>query len=252
MTAPVFHDHFSGHAALYARVRPRYPRELYAWLAEHAPHRRLAWDAGTGNGQAAVALAGHFDRVVATDASERQIAQAEAHPGVEYLVGPAERSPVPAATAALVTVAQAVHWFDLDGFYAAVREALVPGGIVALWCYDRLFVDPAVDRVIRHLSQEVVGPYWPPERAVVEEGYRTLPFPFERIDPPELAMTAEWDIAELTGYVRSWSAAQRYQAETGLDLLADAGGELTRAWGDPARTRTVTFELFVLAGVHRP
>ena len=159
MTQAAFPDHFSGHAALYARVRPRYPSELYAWLADEAPHRRLTWDAGTGNGQAAMGLAAHFERVVATDASLRQIEEAAQHPRVEYRVSVAELGAVAPGTAALVTAAQAAHWFDLPAFFGAAREALVPGGLVALWGYDLMHVTPGVDAAVGRLYGAVVGPY---------------------------------------------------------------------------------------------
>lgn len=243
-----FHDHFSGHAALYARVRPRYPAALFAWLAECAPHHRLAWDAGTGNGQAAVALAEHFQRVVATDPSGRQIAQAEPHPAVEYRVARAEARPVEPGTAALVTAAQAAHWFDLPAFYAAAREALSPGGVVAIWCYDLMHVSPPVDDILRRLYDRIVGPYWPPERKLVDDGYRSLDFPFDELHPPGLRMEQAWDLPAVSGYLRSWSAAQRYQAETGVDPVDLVAEELAGAWGDPAASRPVRFPLFLRVG----
>jgi SAM-dependent methyltransferase len=248
MSAPGFSDHFSGHAALYARVRPRYPASLFTWLAGKAPHRALAWDAGTGNGQAAVALATHFDRVVATDASERQIAEAEAHALVEYRVAPAERSPVEPGSAALVTVAQAAHWFDLPAFFGAVREALGPGGVVALWGYDLMSVRPEVDAVVARLYHDIVGPYWPAERVLVEDGYRTLEFPFEELRPPTLQMEQAWDLAALYGYLRSWSATQRYALARNADPVLIVAEELAAAWGDPATVRPVRFPLFLRIG----
>lgn len=243
-----FQDHFSGHAALYARVRPRYPAALFTWLAGRAPHRRLAWDAGTGNGQAAVSLAAHFDHVVATDASARQIAEAEPHPAVEYRAAPAERSPVAPGSAALVTVAQAAHWFHLDAFFAAAREALSPGGVIALWGYDLMNITPAIDLLVRRLYHDRVGPYWPPERALVDDHYRSIAFPFDELKPPELRMEASWDLAALYGYLRSWSGSQRYLKERGVDPLAETAAELGRAWGDPDTVRPVRFPLFLRVG----
>jgi SAM-dependent methyltransferase len=248
MSTPGFHDHFSGHAALYARVRPRYPAALFGWLAAKAPHQRLAWDAGTGNGQAAVALARHFDRVVATDPSERQVAEAEAHAAVEYRVGPAEQSPVEPGTAALVTAAQAAHWFDLPRFYDACRQALSPEGVVAIWCYDLLTVTPEVDRVTDRLYNEIVSAYWPPERKLVDDGYRTIPFPFEELRAPAVQMEQAWDLAALFGYLRSWSATQRYLVARSADPVALVAAELGRAWGDPATVRPVRFPLYFRVG----
>lgn len=248
MPRPSFPDHFSGHAALYARVRPRYPAALFAWLAERAPHTRLAWDAGTGNGQAAIALAAHFERVVASDASERQIAEAEPASRVEYRVAPAERSPVEPGTAALVTVAQAAHWFHLDRFYAAAREALSPGGRLALWGYDLMHVSPEVDTIVGELYGDLVGAYWPPERKAVEDGYCSLPFPFDEEAGPSLQMEQAWDLGALLGYLRSWSAVQRYQQATGVDPVGLVAGRMAAAWNPPDTVRTVRFPLFFRIG----
>src|SRR5215475_11590766 len=124
-----FKDHFSRQAANYAKFRPRYRRELFDYLASIAPGRELAWDCGTGNGQAAVGLASVFDRVIATDASKKQIANAEPHNRVEYHVAPAENSGIPSGTIDLIMVAQALHWFDLDRFYGQAGRVLKPDGI---------------------------------------------------------------------------------------------------------------------------
>src|SRR5215831_1555408 len=148
MTEPAFKDHFSAHATDYRAFRPSYPAELFTFLASAAPARDLAWDCGTGNGQAAVALAEHFARVFATDASAEQVKNAEPHPRVEYAVAPAEKCPLPDHTADLVTVAQALHWFDFDRFYAEVRRVARPGGLLAVTCYYEPSVGPGVDPVL--------------------------------------------------------------------------------------------------------
>ena len=112
----VFKDHFSGHARAYAEFRPSYPSDLAAYLAHLEPNRGLAWDCGTGNGQAAILLADHFDRVAATDPSRQQLCSATAHPRVTYLAATAERAPLADGSVNLVTVAQALHWFDFARF----------------------------------------------------------------------------------------------------------------------------------------
>lgn len=243
-----FKDHFSSHAALYARHRPGYPAALFRWLAEAAGNRDLAWDCGTGNGQAARALARHFRRVIATDASRQQIAQAVPHAAVDYRVEPAEDASLEDATVDLVFVSQALHWFDLDRFYAEVRRVLRPSGLVSALTYVQVRVNPAVDAVIDRFYDEVVGDYWPPERRHVEQAYATLPFPFPRIDTPAFTLRKQWRLQALLGYVQSWSAVQRYIAAHGSDPVEDLRATLAAAWGDPARAREVRWPLVVLAG----
>src|SRR6059036_4241657 len=186
-----FKDHFSSQAADYAKFRPGYPQELFDYLASIAPTRRLAWDCGTGNGQAAVGLASVFDRVIATDASENQIANAEQHVRVEYHVAPAENSGIESETIDMIMVAQALHWFDLDRFYAEAQRVLKPNAVLAVSAYNLLHIEPAIDEVVNRYYYEVVGPFWPPERKLVEQ-FADLPFPFHEIDPPEFEMTAQW------------------------------------------------------------
>lgn len=243
-----FKDHFSGHAADYRTFRPNYPPELFAFLADAAPGRDLAWDCGTGNGQAAVALAGHFAKVFATDASAEQVRNAEPHPRVEYAVAAAERCPLPDASADLVTVAQALHWFDLDRFYAEVRRVCRPNGLLAAWTYNFHSVTPAVDAVLRRFRGEFVDPYWPPERAGVDAGYRNVPFSFEEISPPRFEMTAEWNLPRVLGYLRTWSATKAFQKARGFDPVARLADEFVAAWGDPGDIKVLRWDLVLRVG----
>jgi SAM-dependent methyltransferase len=248
MTA-TFKDHFSGVAKVYAEARPRYQADLFAWLAGQCRGHDLAWDCATGSGQAATHLANHFAHVAATDASAAQIAAAEANPRIAYSVAPAEASGLETASADLVTVAQALHWFDIERFYAEARRVLKPGGVIAVWCYGVFrAADPAVDRAAQRFYSETVGPYWPPERVIVESGYATLPFPFEPIEAPRFEMITNWTLAELAGYWRSWSATARYQAATGLDPVTPLEAELEALWGDPAAPMRIDWPLSLRVG----
>ena len=243
-----FHDHFSDRAGAYARFRPTYPSALFEWLAAESPARSLAWDAGTGSGQAALGLASHFDEVVATDASPEQLAEARTSPRVQYRRGLEADSGLAPASAARVTAAQALHWFDLQAFYREVLRVLRPGGLLAVWCYGLHRVGPEVDRVFDRFYSETVGPWWPAERAEVETGYRRLPFPFPELAAPEFSMAAALDMAGLLAYVGTWSAVRRKIAATGTDPILELAGELAPAWGDPAAPRLVRWPLAVRVG----
>ena len=244
-----FQDHFSRAAGAYAAFRPTYPAALFDALAGLVPAHRTAWDCATGSGQAACALAARFERVVATDASAEQIAAARAHPGVEYRLAEAGDSGLEAGSIDLVTVAQALHWFDLGRFYAEARRVLVPGGVLAVWTYaDPRLDEPALDAAIRRFTRGTVGAFWPPERRLVDDGYRSLAFPFEEIALPGFVLERAWTLPELAGYLRTWSASQRYLDRHGADPVLLFEAEARAAWGDPALRRTARWPLAVRAG----
>ena len=242
-----FADHYSSGAGDYARFRPRYPPELFAWLAAQCARRKLAWDCATGNGQAAAALVPHFDRVAASDAAPAQLAHAPRVARVHYRAALAEESALPSASTDLVTVAQALHWFALERFWAETRRVLVPGGVVAVWCYQLFAATPEVDAVIQRYYDHIVGRYWPPERAILERGYGDLSFPFDELQPPRFAMEAEWSLADLIGYLGTWSATRRAEAALGRDPREEIREDLAAAWGG-AGARTLRWPLLVRAG----
>ena len=243
----MFKDHFSKQAAGYAKFRPRYPQKLFDYLASIAPSRQVAWDCGTGNGQAAVGLASVFDRVIATDASEKQIANAQSHERVDYRVAPAENSGIESETLDLIMVAQALHWLDLDRFYAEARRVLKPDGVLAASAYNLLRIEPAIDEIANRYYYEVVGSFWPPERQLVER-FADLPFPFDKIDAPKFEMTAQWSLEQLLGYLRTWSSTQRFIAAKGTDPLDQITNDLRSAWGNSQRTRSIIWPLVVRIG----
>ena len=232
-----FKDHFSNQSNEYAKYRPGYPDALFDWLASLVPETKLAWDVGTGSGQAALGLARHFLHVVASDAAEAQLRKAPAHERITYKVMPAEQSDLQAGSADLVTVAQALHWFDFDRFYAEVRRVLAPGGVIAAWTYGLNRVGPEIDRVVRRYYLEVVGPYWPPEREHVDKSYRTIPFPFDEIEPPAFRMRQQWRLHDLLGYLGTWSASKRYAEARGTDPTEEIRPVLEQLWtGDEERS----------------
>jgi SAM-dependent methyltransferase len=245
---PEFKDHFSALARDYASFRPRYPAALFADLAAVAPAHVLAWDCATGNGQAAAGLAAHFRAVVATDASAAQIGAATGPANVRFAVAPAEASGLATGSVDLVLVAQAAHWFDLPAFYAEAERVLRPGGVLALLTYSGVRVEAALDPLLREFHQVTVGPYWPPERAHVERDYRDLPFPWPEIPFPAQAMTADWTLAQLLGYLGTWSATARYREVVGSDPLPALRARLLPLWGRPETVRTVRWPLPVRIG----
>jgi SAM-dependent methyltransferase len=241
-------DHFSRQATRYRESRPGYPAALYDFLANAVAHPETALDCATGSGQAAADLAGRFAEVIAFDLSAAQVAKATAHPRVRYLVADATRLPLSAHRVDLVTVAQALHWLDLPSFYAEVRRVARPGAVIAAWTYGRIRVTPAVDEVVTRLYEGLIGPYWPPERRHVENGYRDLPFPFEPLQVPPMRLEAAWTLDRLTSYLASWSAVQRYKDALGTDPVEPVRPALEAAWGSADGRRRVEWPLAVRAG----
>jgi SAM-dependent methyltransferase len=229
-----FKDLFSAQAADYARFRPGYPPELFAWLASVVPARACAVDVATGNGQAARALAPHFDQVIALDASASQLAQAPPCANVTYRVAAAEATGVAPASADLLTAAQAFHWFRREPFFAEAERVLRPGGVLAVWCYGLARIDPAVDAIVHHLYADLLGAYWEPERRLVEDGYRGIAFPFTPLAPPPFEVQLDWTLPDLLGYLRTWSALHAFVRQQGTDPLAPLEPAFAAAWGDDA------------------
>lgn len=239
-----FNDHFSGHSDIYAKYRPNYPKELFDFLAKESLAHQLAWDCATGTGQVAIALTTYFDQIFATDASENQIRNARTHKQVQYQVAPAESSGLADSSCDLITVGQALHWFNFEQFYKEVERVSKPGCVLAAWSYGLHNITDELDVVIGKYYDEIVDPYWPPERDHVDSRYRNIPFPFEQIDHPPFVMKLEYDLDGYLGYLSTWSATQRYIKEKGqnpLDLIRE---EMALAWGDANLSRNVCFPMF--------
>lgn len=238
-----FQDHFSARADRYAVFRPIYPAALYQWLGTQVARHDAAWDCGTGNGQAALGLAPFFEHVFATDASPSQLAQATPGPNIEYRVATAECSGLPDHSVDLVTVAQAAHWFDRPRFFAEVARVARPGSVVAIWMYNLMEADPAVNRLIWRLYSDIVGPFWPGDRVLIDTNYRSIEIPFPEFDSPAFEITADWSGDHLLGYLRTWSAVNRYVEAKGHDPVALIEPELVEAWGGRDVIRTVRWPL---------
>jgi SAM-dependent methyltransferase len=242
-------DHFSRVASAYATCRPGYPPKLFSYISGLPPRHELAWDCAAGSGQATLPLTDRFRRVLATDLSAEMLERAPRHPSVEYRVSRAEDSGLADSSTDLVTVAQALHWLDIEPFYAEVERVLAPGGVLAVWTYtSQLLDDATLDAILTRFYTEVVGPYWPAERRHVEAGYRTLPFPYAELDPPALAMEERWTLPQLLGYLGTWSATQRFRETEGHDPVAQLADELASSWGDPVSVRLIRWPLSLRVG----
>ncbi len=208
-----------------------------------------AWDCGTGNGQVATELANYFRKVSATDISQHQLNQAPEVANIEYLCCRAEQTPFAANQFDLVTVAQAIHWFDFEAFYREVQRTAKEGGIIAYWGYGLLRTDGPADTLIHDFYKNVVGPYWDAERHYIDEAYQTIPFPFRRLPVPDnLSITTHWDRTHLEGYLNTWSSVQRFVAERKYNPVDELIVRVSKGWPDTQR-REVKFPLFLHMGV---
>lgn len=241
-----FKDYFSGHSESYSQFRPTYPPDLFRVIAKLTESHDLAWDCATGNGQAAVALAPYFNQIIASDASAQQIEHATQNPKIKYLVSPAESIQAEPDSIDLITVAQGMHWFDIEKFFKETERVLKPGGILAVWSYRLHQITSAIDAVVLKYYDNILGRYWPPERKMVDERYKGIVFPFEPVDLPEFEMTAEWSFYHLIGYLKTWSAAKLYFQKHESEALEFVIDELAEAWGKPDLTRPVIWPLNVI------
>ncbi len=244
-----YQQHFSDKSANYLQFRPDYPSNLYKYLITLIPNHQLAWDCGTGNGQAASELANYFDQVIATDISEAQLAVAIQKPNIFYQVCPAEKTDIANESVDLITVAQALHWFDLPKFYKEVKRVLKPQGVLAAWCYSLGNISPEVNEVVKVLYEKMLGDhYWPPERRYIDKAYTDILFPFQKIPTPPFSIKKELTLPEFIGYLNTWSAVKEFQKQTKQNPVALIFNELQIAWGDAKKAHEVTWPIHLLAG----
>ena len=241
-----FKDHFSGNSEEYNRFRPRYPEELFSYLASISNQHQTAWDCATGTGQSAISLSEYFSTVVATDASETQIKNAEKKPGVIYQVATAENSYIENNSIDLITVAQALHWFNIDDFFKEANRVLKDRGILSVWTYNFLSVQEEIDEIILYLYDTILGAYWPEERKMIEDEYKNIQLPFKeykKFKSPSFKMSANWNLSQLIGYLCTWSATKNYQKKIGLNPVEKVYDEIADIWGDPENTVPVEWPL---------
>jgi SAM-dependent methyltransferase len=240
-------DNFSAGSDQYAAFRPDYPYEVFEYILQFVPGRQKAWDCGTGNGQVAAVLADYFGSVYATDISESQLSHAIPNLRIEYRTERAESITAADHSFDLITVAQAIHWFDFDAFYAEVRRTAAPDAILAVLGYGLLQINSTIDAVIRELYVDMLGDFWDPERSYIDEQYETIPFPFPEIAPVKVYNTIDWTFDQLTGYLKTWSAVKHCVKASGQDPVALISAKLREAWGEE-RLHTVRFPILLRIG----
>ncbi len=240
-------DYFSTQSKAYAAFRPTYPDELYEFIFQHVPGKDNAWDCATGNGQVAQKLANHFYNVDATDISAKQLEQAIKKDNIRYAEGRAEKTSFSDHQFDLITVAQALHWFDRDAFYNEVRRVCKPGGILAVWGYSMLTINRRIDKHILDFYNHTVGPYWDSARRLVEDEYRSIEFPFEAITSPLFSIKVDWTLEQLGGYLSSWSATQNFIKEKDFDPVETFKKAIQPDWSS-VRKR-ITFPIFCRIGI---
>ncbi|MDZ4714443.1 MAG: class I SAM-dependent methyltransferase [Cytophagales bacterium] len=238
-------DRFSHQAKHYAEFRPQYPAELFEFIFSHIGKFETAWDAGTGNGQAARVLAKKFDKVYATDISEKQLENAARADNIFYQRG-GETTQLPDQSVDLITVAQAIHWFDRETFFTEAKRVGKPGAVIAVWGYGLIGAGPLIDPMIENFYTSIVGPYWDPERKLIDQHYKNLEFPFSELQPSAFLMSFEWTLAELEGYLTTWSAVQKYIKDKGNNPVPELMGAIEPHW--TSKRRTVHFPLFLRLG----
>lgn len=232
----------------YARFRPSYPEDLMEYLASVTPSHLVAWDYGTGNGQAARGISRHFGMVFAADVSFEQLTYAEKDESICYLLARAERFPVSTDQVDIVTVAQALHWFDRDSFYSEVKRVLKPGGIIAVWSYHLPQMDPEIGQIASQYYQDILGPFWSPSIRLIEDKYATISFPFEELSHPFFEMTTSWKLHQFVGFLTSWSAVPTFIEANGYHPLLAIRSDLNEVWSNPTQERLFHWPIYLRVG----
>ena len=239
---------FGARADAYVSFRPHYPVSLFIWLAAQCPEHLHALDIACGNGQASRPLLKHFKQVLACDASLEQLQAVEGQTELQLFVAEAQTQPLPSQSLDLIVVAQALHWFATPAFFAEVSRLLKPGGVFCAWCYSLMRIDAELDALIDDFYWNTLSGYLPTGRASVDAGYRDIDNPLKALTPPASTIEASWTLEQLLGYLRTWSAVQRYEQQNGADPLLQLQPKLRQAWGDAKQPRFVRWPLHFLAG----
>lgn len=245
---PCFKDHFSTQSSDYSKYRPDYPQELYDFILSEVNEHKTAWDCGTGNGQAAIVLSQYFEKVFATDPSAEQIKNASPKSNIEYRVASAENSTLPDNSIDLITVAQALHWFDFEKFFAEVKRVSKPDAAIAVWSYELCKVDEEINKIFMKFYRDILEDYWAPERKHVENAYRDIPFPFTEVKEQVFYMKKQWNLQDFIGYLSTWSAVQKYIKINGTNPLELVAADFEKAWINPAAVKEVSFPVTVKTG----
>lgn len=241
--------HFNQQAVNYLRFRPNYPESLYDYLRSLLKEWHCAWDCGTGNGQAALALSKRFEEVIATDVNKAPLEAAPKRANIYYLCCPAEKTPIADQSVDLITIAQALHWFNFDLFYNEVRRVARESAVIAAWCYSLGQFNSALDKPIQQLYGQILGDnYWPSQRHYIDKEYRTLPFPFTLIKTPSFSIEKEMTLPELLGYLNTWSAVKEYELRNQKNPINLVAEELASSWGEPMKKHKISWPMHLLAG----
>ena len=242
-----FKDNFSKQANIYAKYRPHYPPELYSYLSSLTKEHELAWDCGTGNGQAAIGLTEFYKKIIATDPSEQQIQNAVPHSNIKYLVEKAENNSIVSNSVDILTIANALHWFDFDVFYKEANRVLKKNGIIAAWAYGIPFISAEVDKVVAHFHYGILDDYWQPENRLVEKEYTTIPFPFQHIEAPSFFSERTMNLVDFIGYLNTWSATQRFMVQHKFNPTEKLFEELKTMWNEHDRKK-ITWKIVLKIG----
>lgn len=243
-----FKDKFSAQAIEYSKYRPVYPVELFEYLSSLTSEHKLAWDCACGNGQAAIIIAGFYDKVIATDASAKQIENAMPHPKVTYIAAPGESSGLETHSADLITVATAIHWLDTERFYAEVKRILKPGGVIAIWNYAHSQVSADIDEIFNNFANKTLINYWSSEVLKSWDIEKNIDFPFERIETPVFKLHKDWTLTDYLNYIYTWSAVQEYIGKNNSNPILKLEKELKKPWGDADKIRKITWKLNMKVG----
>ncbi|WP_058462576.1 class I SAM-dependent methyltransferase [Legionella adelaidensis] len=222
---------------------------MFQFFKELVPPKCTVWDCGTGNGQAAYGLAKCFQHVIGTDRSLEQLKLAKRRENILYVCSPAEKTPIPSNTIDFITIAQALHWFDLPLFYEEVIRVAREEAYLAAWCYSLCQITPQIDRIVAHLYEQILGEqYWPKERIYIEEEYKTIPFPFKRIESPAFVIRKKMNLYDFLGYLNTWSAVKEYERREGKNPLGIILNDLQSAWDRIDKKLDTLWPIHMLVG----
>ncbi len=151
-------EKFTGKADFYDKYRPSYPDSLIDWLYEKTNADTVA-DIGAGTGKFTACLLKKPWKITAVEPNPDMSEKLGRLKGITVINASAENTSIEQGSIALVTAAQAFHWFDEELFKKECKRILKPGGKLAVIYNERNYTGCEISKLRDEICQKYCGAF---------------------------------------------------------------------------------------------